>query len=168
MRIGNYHDVKITNGIFVKNLKMKKSLRQFLKSKNYTKIKLKLTKTNHFEIKAKINGIKGRFIVDTGASNSCVDFSATEQFNLEVKESDVKAAGAGDANMETKISKRNQITIGAWKTKRATLILFNLSHVNTALANHNAKPVDGVIGADILKKGKAIIDYKKQHLYLKL
>ena len=36
------------------------------------------------------------------------------------------------------------------------------------LINHNAEPVDGIIGADILKKGKAVIDYEKKYLYLKL
>ena len=40
--------------------------------------------------------------------------------------------------------------------------------MNTGLINHNADPVDGIIGADILKKGKAIIDYEKKYLYLKL
>ena len=32
---------------------------------------------------------------------------------------------------------------------------------------HNATPVDGIIGADILKRAKAIIDYDKKYLYLK-
>ena len=40
-------------------------------------------------------------------------------------------------------------------------------HVNAALAEFNAIPVNGIIGADILKKGKAIIDYDKKCLYLK-
>ncbi|MGB5238298.1 MAG: acid protease, partial [Flavobacteriaceae bacterium] len=30
-----------------------------------------------------------------------------------------------------------------------------------------AKPVDGIIGSDILIKAKAVIDYKKKFLYLK-
>lgn len=47
-------------------------------------------------------------------------------------------------------------------------VLFNMTHINKALTNHNAVPVDGIIGADILKKGKALIDYDKKYLYLKL
>ncbi len=47
-------------------------LKNMLKRKNYVIIKLKKTITNHYEVKAKINGKKGRFILDTGASNSCV------------------------------------------------------------------------------------------------
>ena len=144
------------------------TVKEFLLEKGYTKVKLKLTKTNHFEIKAIINGVKGQFILDTGASNSCVGFDAIETFNLIAKDSEVKAAGAGAVDMHTQISKKNTIKIGKWKKEKVALILFNLSHVNEALTNHDAEPVDGIIGADILKKSKAIIDYEKKYLYLKL
>ena len=85
---------------------MKNDLREFLLNKGYTKTKLRLTQTNHFEIKATINGIKGLFILDTGASSSCVGFDDAELFKLKVKASDVKAAGAGATNMLTRISKK--------------------------------------------------------------
>ncbi|WP_242082967.1 retropepsin-like aspartic protease family protein [Aestuariivivens sediminis] len=144
------------------------SLYEFLRAKNYTRVKLHLTRTNHFEIKATINGVKGVFILDTGASNSCVDFESIETFKLNAEDSIVKAAGAGALDMETKTAKKNKIKIGKWKKNKVVLVLFNLTHVNTALLNHNSKPVDGIIGADILKKAKAIIDYEKKYLYLKL
>lgn len=143
-------------------------LKDFLLERGYTKIKLTLTKTNHFEIKATINGVKGLFILDTGASSSCVGFEAIEIFKLKAKDSDVKAAGAGATDMITQLSKKNKVKIGKWKKDKVPLILFNLTHVNTALTSFNAKPVDGIIGADILKKAKAIIDYDKKYLYLKL
>lgn len=144
------------------------NLQDFLLERGYSKIKLKFTTTNHFEIKASINNIKGRFILDTGASNSCVGFEAIERFNLSVKDSEIKAVGAGASNMMTKVSSPNELKIGKWKKKRIALILFNLTHVNDGLVSHNASPVDGIIGADILKKGKAVIDYNKKNLYLKL
>lgn len=147
---------------------MDKTLQEFLFEKGYIRKKLHLTKTNHFEIIAKINGKKGLFILDTGASNSCIGMDSIEFFNLEVEDSEIKAAGAGAIDMETKVSQENKIKIGNWKYNKAVLVLFNLTHVNTALQNHNSKPVHGIIGADILKKGKAIIDYDKKYLYLKL
>ena len=143
-------------------------LQEFLLNKGYNKAKLHLTKTNHFEIIAKINGVKGRFILDTGASNSCVDFGTATQFKLNVKESDIKAAGAGATDMKTQTSDENKLSIGTWKKDKIVLVLFSLAHVNSALTAHDSNPVDGIIGADILKKGKAIIDYEKKYLYLKL
>ncbi len=144
------------------------TLQSFLTRRGYTRAKLHLTKTNHFEIIAKINGIKGTFIVDTGASNSCVGFESVELFKLDAEESEVKAAGAGAIDMETKLSQKNHLKIGKWNYDKLVLVLFNLTHVNTALVNHNSKPVHGIIGADILKKGKAVIDYDRKYLYLKL
>ena len=147
---------------------MEDKLKDFLLEQDYIRVKLKLTKTNHFEIKASKNGVKGLFILDTGASNSCVGFEAAEKFDLKkVKDSKILAAGAGAIDMATQISKKNKIKIGRLKIDKVSLVLFDLSHVNIALTNHNSKPVDGIIGADILKKIKAIIDYNKKYLYLK-
>ncbi|GAA4276860.1 retropepsin-like aspartic protease family protein [Aquimarina mytili] len=143
------------------------TLRQFLIQKGFQRIKLIFTKTNHFEVKAILNGVEGNFIVDTGASNSCVGFEAVEKFTLFTQDSDVKAAGAGATDMLTQLSKKNTIEIGKWSKKNLSLILFDLKHVNEALITHQAEPVDGIIGADILKRGKAVIDYERMCLYLK-
>jgi len=143
------------------------SLKKFLLKKKFVRVPLVLTETNHFEITAKINGISGRFILDTGASNTCVGFDKIEFFNLTSKASKIKAAGAGATNMETLISTKNSINIGTWQKKQLKIVLFDLSHVNEALTAHKALPVDGIIGADILKKAKGIIDYDKKCVYFK-
>jgi hypothetical protein len=144
-----------------------KGILKILKKNKYIKIKLKKIATNHLELKGKINGIKGRFILDTGASNSCVGLDMIDYFNLDTEESETKAAGAGATDMETLQSENNLLKIGDWKTNKCHLVLFNLSHVNTALTDHYANKVHGIIGADILLKGKAFIDYSNKTLYLK-
>ena len=123
--------------------------------------------TNHLELDAEINGVKGRFILDTGASNSCVGLELIERFKLISEESEIKAAGAGATDMETQKSENNSLKIGKWKTNECDLVLFDLTHVNTALKQHDAEEVDGIIGADILEQGKAFIDYNKKALHLK-
>ncbi|TXN37124.1 acid protease [Flagellimonas hymeniacidonis] len=145
-----------------------KSLKKFLSSKNYVRIPLVLTETNHFEIVAKINGVSGRFILDTGASNTCVGMDKIDFFKMVSEVSDVKAAGAGATEMETLVSSKNKIQIGDWKKKKQKIVLFDLVHVNEALTSHNALPVDGIIGGDVLKKGKAVIDYDKKFLFLRM
>ena len=114
----------------------------------------------------KVNNIKGSFILDTGASNSCVGFDDIETFALKTEDSEHKASGAGSTEIETLISKKNKIKIGNFKLKKTPLILIDLSHINGALVKQKANPVHGIIGADVLHKGKAIIDYNKKYLYL--
>jgi len=152
------------NDIFVKK---RMSLKKLLEEKGYHRIKMKFTKTNHLEVVAKINNIEGNFILDTGASSTCVGIESIEHFDLLSEDSDVKAAGAGATNMMTQISQKNHLQINKWSKKKVDLVLFDLKHVNEALVNHKAEKVHGIIGADILKKGKAVIDYKGKALYLK-
>jgi len=137
-----------------------------LKKEKYKKIKFKVSKTQHLLIKAKINGVKGNFILDTGASSSCVGFESIELFQLEAKKSKTKASGAGANGMLTQTSVDNKLQLGNWKQAGFDLVIFDLSHVNEALIQHKAKPVHGIIGADILLKGKGIIDYYNHCLYL--
>lgn len=143
-----------------------KTLPDILKKENYKKIKFKVTKTQHLLLKASINGVKGNFILDTGASSSCVGFECIELFLLEAKNSKTQASGAGATGMLTQMAVGNHLQLGSWKISSFELVIFDLSHVNEALIEHKAKPVHGIIGADILRKGKAIVDYYNNYLYL--
>ena len=138
-----------------------------LKDAGYKKVGFKYSKTNHLLVKARINGISGDFILDTGASATCVSKEAVAYFNLQSEQSETKASGAGAVDMETALSENNELKLGYWKIKSLSLIVLDLSHVNQALTMQNVKPVHGIIGADVLLKGQAIIDYGQKKLYLR-
>jgi hypothetical protein len=114
-----------------------------------------------------INGVKGEFILDTGASNSCVGFESIELFKLKANNSKTKAAGAGATGMMTQLASKNHLKMGTWICDNFSLVIFDLSHVNEALSQHKAKEVHGIIGADVLLQGDAVIDYSSKYLYLK-
>jgi len=143
------------------------SLKSFLIEKGYSFFKLQKAYSNHFVINAKINGVKGRFIVDTGASNSCVGLEEIDLFNLSLEETDKKAASAGSTNIKTQIASQNTLKIKRFIIPDLILVVIDLSHINTALIEHKTAPINGIIGADILKKYKSIIDYNYKALYLK-
>jgi hypothetical protein len=138
-----------------------------LRKNKYKKINFKVSKTQHLLVKASINGVNGNFILDTGASNSCVGFESIALFQLTAESSTTKAAGAGATGMFTQIAKDNILQLGRWKDPEFHLVIFDMSHVNEALRQYKAKPVQGIIGADVLLQGKAIIDYYNHCLYLK-
>ena len=68
--------------------------------------------------------------------------------------------------MRTQIATKNHLQLGNWKNRDFDLVIFDLSHVNEALTQYKVKPVHGIIGADVLLKGKAIVDYYNHYLYL--
>ena len=146
---------------------MSVTLNKFLKNDGYCSVKLVFLETKHYLIEAKINGICGKFILDTGASNSCICTSLEDKFKVISKDSKENASSANSEMTHTMISKSNVIQIGKWNSN-ASLITFDMSHINNALSQKKIDPIDGIIGADILKKSKSILDYKTNKLFLKL
>ena len=125
-----------------------------------------ILKSNHILVKCEINNIKGNFIIDTGASNSCIDYRKSEKFNIKFEISNESATSATNKIKKLFISKKNKIKIGDWLVEDFDLILFDMKQViDTILSQCNVE-IDGIIGSDILKKGKAVINYKLNKIHL--
>ncbi|MDB9793337.1 retroviral-like aspartic protease family protein [Flavobacteriaceae bacterium] len=139
----------------------------FLKSLGYISVRLKLLKTNHYLLKACINGVEGKFILDSGASSSCICLSLENKFKIDSKENKIKASSATSNMEDTRLSKNNTIKIGKWRSK-INLVSIDMTHINRVLNEKETESVDGIIGADVLKKSKALIDYESNKLYLKI
>ena len=143
------------------------TLYQFLRSRGYTRVRLLTLPTNHYVVIATLNGTLGRFILDTGASTTCVSTELATHFHLNPKPSEEKASSASANELDTEVAHHNELVIGSWSSKRRSVVLFDMQAVNHALQKHDIEVVDGIIGADILQSVNAIIDYKNDWLYLK-
>ena len=143
------------------------TLYQFLRSKGYARVRLLTLPTNHYVVIATLNGTEGRFILDTGASTTCVSTELATHFHLNPKPSEEKASSASANELDTEVAHHNELLIGSWFSKRRSVVLFDMQAVNNALQKHHIETVDGIIGADILQSVNAIIDYKNDWLYLR-
>ena len=133
---------------------------------NSTSINFKIEKSNHIIIECKLNKIKGRFIIDTGASNSCVNKSLAKKFNISFKKSKEKASSATNQINEIYYSKNNLLNIANYTNNSFEIILFDMAQINESLREKEIENVDGIIGGEILYEFNAIIDYKKKLLTL--
>ena len=140
------------------------TLYQFLRSRGYTRVRLLTLPTNHYVVIATLNGTAGRFVLDTGASTTCVSTELATHFHLNPKPSEEKASSASANELDTKVAHHNELMIGLWSSKRRSVVLFDMQAVNHALQKHDIEAVDGIIGADILQSVNAIIDYKNDWL----
>ena len=126
----------------------------------------KTLSTNHIIIDAAVNNVDGKFLIDTGASNSCIDLSKSKKFKLNFGKSDEQALSATDEIKETYISKKNSLLIDEYYIKDFDIILFNMKHVIKSLLDKDKIEIDGIIGADILIKYNCSIDYKENKLLI--
>ena len=129
-------------------------------------ISFQITKSNHILIEYKINYVSGIFIVDTGASNSCINYLSASKFNLEFQKSNETASSATNEISETYFSKDNILEIEDFQINDFELVLFDMTFINNSLKEKGVLEVDGIIGSDILNKLNACINYKKKVISL--
>jgi len=130
------------------------------------KIKIKLTKTRHLICQARINGSKAILLIDTGASNSCIAMSEKDHFKIKEKGDAFEASGAGKDKVKAILGHKCDLKLGRHAVGKHSFILLDMEHINATLAHENAKPIDGILGADFLKKKRAVIDYRNKTLNL--
>lgn len=138
-----------------------------VQTKSYNAINLRSLESGHIWIEAELNNTPGQFIIDTGAGSTVIDTSSKEKFGLESTETDELATGAGSKDIGMQIASNLVVTIGALELEEFEVFLMDLSHVNNSLQEKCNITMDGVIGADVLKRAAAVIDYKSMKMFLK-
>lgn len=123
----------------------------------------------HLCIKGKINGKVANLLIDTGASRTVFDVNRMDKFVKvkKLKKNEQLSTGLGTNSMESHVSELKKIDLNGLVINNYHGIFIDLSHVNTSYEGINLKPIDGVIGSDILLKYKAIINYEKMEMTLK-
>ena len=84
-------------------------LNKFLDTAGYISIRLKKTKSQHLVTKLEVNGFEGLFLIDTGASNSCIRLDKEIHFMLIAKENTLELSGAGSEKLEAKPTTKSSI-----------------------------------------------------------
>jgi predicted aspartyl protease len=131
---------------------------------------LKLEDGYHLLVNIRVNGKSARLLIDTGASKTVFDKERIAQFLSEDKfeKHDKLSTGLGTSSMKSHLAVIENITLGKIGIKNYKTVVIDLSHVNVAYAQMKQKPIDGVLGSDILKKYKAVIDYGNKVLKLQV
>jgi hypothetical protein len=106
-------------------------------------------------------------LLDTGSGGTVIDEKNKNKFKLTTNDTEEKASGVGGSNIEMLTSENNHLKIGDLELTDQSFILMNLDYVNDAFELNGLERVDGIIGTDILKNNKAIIDYSTLKIYLK-
>ena len=139
-----------------------------MSKKNYTEIPIVLNAIGHLEAEVTIDGIKTGFLIDTGASNTVIDIGFAKHNLMEFSSMNEKGGGVGTSQMVLFHKQVNLFMINNFEIPSFDLYATDFQHVKDSLAKKGiTEPCNGVIGADILIRYEAVIDYKKQKLYLK-
>ena len=124
----------------------------------------------HLFIDAELDSNPANLLIDTGASKTVFDLTRIKKI-LKKKVSsfgaiDKLSTGLGTSTMESRSVSIDEFSIASLRITNYHAILLDMAHVNKSYRMMKLKPIDGVLGSDLLMKYKAVIDYK--NLVLKL
>lgn len=137
------------------------------KHQEYERIQLKKMPSGHLQMQVYLNGVSGKFILDTGAGATILEEKKKSAFHLRSRKSNTQVTGTGGGSMGMQLSTGNKMQIGQLEINNSSIYLINLDHVNKAFLNMKLEEVDGIIGADILSAKRGVIDYTNLILYLR-
>ena len=123
----------------------------------------------HLLVKVKINNRNAFLVLDTGASQTVLDSNRIDRFMKErnFKKTGGHTTGIGSNKLRSHIVPIKKLQMGTIIIKDIELVMLDLVHVNNSYAMIDEKPVDGVLGGDLLNQLAVTIDYQKKVMTLK-
>jgi hypothetical protein len=129
-------------------------------------IPFKREKTGHITVIARLSGKPVRFIVDTGAGGTCIHSGVVEKYKLSLTAKAKKGGGVGTSTMKMTTVASHNLSLEGVDLSSFKLIALDLSHVVAGFAKSKVEAIVGVLGADVLHRKRAVIDYSRSIILL--
>ena len=122
----------------------------------------------HIMVQGKIHGKGARFLIDTGASRSVFDPNTITDFidNVAFEKKEGMTAGVGSSDLESATFMIEVFSIGELEIHDYEAVALDLENIHEMYGKLGLPRIDGIIGGDLLKRYKAVINYKGKKLRL--
>ena len=122
----------------------------------------------HIMVKGMIHGKEANFLIDTGASRSVFDPKNITNFidNIQFEKKEGLTAGVGSSDLESATFKIDTFSLGALEITNYEAVALDLENIHEMYDKLHLPHIDGIIGGDLLKKYKAVINYRNKKLRL--
>ena len=122
----------------------------------------------HIMTQGMIHGKEAFFLIDTGASRSVFDPKTISTFinDLIFKKKEGMTAGVGSTNLESATFIIDSFSLGELVINDYEAVALDLENIHEMYAKLRLPHIDGIIGGDLLKRYKAVINYRSKKMRL--
>jgi hypothetical protein len=122
----------------------------------------------HIMVQGRIHGKEALFLIDTGASRSVFDPKTISSFidDIQFEKKEGMTAGVGSSDLESSTFVIDRFSIGDLEITDYEAVALDLENIHEMYAKLNLPHIDGIMGGDLLKRYKAVINYRCKKLRL--
>ena len=122
----------------------------------------------HIMVKGMIHGKEANFLIDTGASRSVFDQKTISNFidDIQFEKKEGLTAGVGSSDLESATFRIDVFSIGEVEICDYEAVALDLENIHEMYGKLGLPHIDGIIGGDLLKRYKSVINYKGKKLRL--
>jgi hypothetical protein len=122
----------------------------------------------HVMVEGSIHGKEAHFLIDTGASRSVFDPKTISTFidDLTFEKKEGLTAGVGSSDLESATFQIDVFSLGALEILNYEAVALDLENIHEMYAKLGLPQIDGIIGGDLLKRHKAVINYRCKKMRL--
>ena len=122
----------------------------------------------HIMVRGMIHGKEASFLIDTGASRSVFDPKTITAFieDIQFEKKEGMSAGVGSSDLESATFVIDRLGIGALEITDYEGVALDLENIHEMYGKLGLPHIDGIIGGDLLRRHKAVINYRSRKLRL--
>ena len=122
----------------------------------------------HIMVQGRIHGKEALFLIDTGASRSVFDPKTISSFidDIQFEKKEGMTAGVGSSDLESSTFVIDRFSIGDLEITDYEAVALDLENIHEMYAKLNLPRIDGIMGGDLLRRYKAVINYMCKKLRL--
>ncbi len=122
----------------------------------------------HIMVKGTIHGKEANFLIDTGASRSVFDPDTITAFidDIQFQKKEGMAAGLGSSDLESATFVIDTFLLGELEIHDYEAVALDMENVHEMYDTLGLPHIDGIIGGDLLKRYKAVINYRYKKMRL--
>jgi predicted aspartyl protease len=137
----------------------------FLELQGYRPVRFRVGSNGHVMIPVRVDRKVMRFLLDTGVARTALDTGAARFLGLSLSDGRGEVSALADS-VKARKATVTEIDLGGQAVRNVRVIVFDLNRHRVQMDQHQ-KPVDGLLGADLLKRFDAVVDYRNQVLHVR-
>ena len=118
----------------------------------------------HIMLKGTIHGKTANFLIDTGASRCVFDPNTISTFidDLQFEKKEGMTAGVGSSDLESSTFQIDEFSLGELEIHDYEAVALDLENIHEMYGKLGLPHIDGIVGGDLLKRHKAVINYRSK------